>query len=212
LIATTRRGGPVALMTCSYTCVHATSGLSAAGLVPSLARPAGKAERVAPSASTRRRRTRSWRQPRRWSKPGRHLPSSSRGYSDVDAGVAAYVRERQRFVSGGSAQTSLLIPRAATTATRRLSSGEGFGCPAAASRDTSTRLAPRDGGALSLPSHGGGVRRGDYALVSFLWVGDHRAVPAGDLDRVGSHPLCKLPLGIGRNHLIVLGDQIPRWQ
>ena len=66
--------------------------------------------------------------------------------------------------------------------------------------------------ARSLPSHGGGVRRGDDALVSLLRVGDHRAVAAGDLDRVGSHPLCKLPLGIGRNHLVVLGDQIPRGQ
>lgn len=66
--------------------------------------------------------------------------------------------------------------------------------------------------APSLPSYGGGVRRGDYALVSLLRVGDHRAVPAGDLDRVGSHPLCKLLLGIGRNHLVVLGDQIPRRQ
>jgi hypothetical protein len=32
--------------------------------------------------------------------------------------------------------------------------------------------------------------------MDLLWVGDHRAVSAGDLDRVGAHPLCELPFGI----------------
>jgi hypothetical protein len=48
--------------------------------------------------------------------------------------------------------------------------------------------------------------------MRLLRVGDHRAVSARDLDCVGAHPLCELPLGIGRNHLVVFGDQIPRGQ
>src|SRR2546421_10923080 len=64
--------------------------------------------------------------------------------------------------------------------------------------------------ALSLSGHGGGVRRGHYQLIRLLRVGDHRAVSACDLDYVGAHPLCELPLRIGRNHFVVFGDQIPR--
>src|SRR3954451_23164086 len=63
-----------------------------------------------------------------------------------------------------------------------------------------------------LPGHCGGLRRGHYPLMGLLRVGDHRAVSARDLDRVGAHPLCELPLGIGWNHLVVLGDEIPRGQ
>src|SRR6476659_7752167 len=48
------------------------------------------------------------------------------------------------------------------------------------------------------------VRRGQDPLVRLLRVGDHRAVPACDLDRVRPHPLRELPLGVGRNHLVVL--------
>ena len=62
------------------------------------------------------------------------------------------------------------------------------------------------------PGRGGSVRRGHDPLIGLLRVGDHRAVSARDLDRVGAHPLCELPLGIRRNHLVVLGDQIPRGQ
>src|SRR5438045_8066714 len=57
-----------------------------------------------------------------------------------------------------------------------------------------TLATPRHRLPARLPGHGGGVRRGDYALVRLVPVGGHRAVPAGDLDRVGAHPLCKLPL------------------
>ena len=46
MVATTRRGSPTALMTCSHTCVHATSGLSAARLVPSLSRTGGTSPRA----------------------------------------------------------------------------------------------------------------------------------------------------------------------
>ena len=54
--------------------------------------------------------------------------------------IAAYHEQR----------LSLLLER--PYATRRLSSGEGFGCPAAGSRDTSTRLAPLGGGRPPYPA------------------------------------------------------------
>src|SRR3954447_26119486 len=42
-----------------------------------------------------------------------------------------------------------------------------------------------------------------------LRVRPPRPVSARGLDRVGSLPLCELPLGVAWNHLVVLGDQIP---
>jgi hypothetical protein len=86
----------------------------------------------------------------------------------------------------------------------------GFGLATGRRRAAQARRGVTRG--LSLHGRGGTVRRCHYPLMRLLRVGDHRAVSARDLDRVGAHPLCELPLGIWWNHLVVLGDQIPRGQ
>jgi RNase H len=65
-----------------------------------------------------------------------------------------------------------------------------------ANRDFWERLLELEG-CLAGGRHGGSVRRGHYPLMRLLGVGDHRAVSARDLDRVGAHPLCELPLASG---------------
>jgi hypothetical protein len=56
-----------------------------------------------------------------------------------------------------------------------------------------------------LDSFGGGLDE----LSHVIWVGDHRHVADRDFDGDGPHALGELPLGIGRDRLIVLGDQEP---
>jgi len=56
-----------------------------------------------------------------------------------------------------------------------------------------------------LDSFGGGLDE----LSHVIWVRDHRHVAGRDFDGVGAHALGELPLGIGRDRLIVLGDQEP---
>jgi hypothetical protein len=40
-------------------------------------------------------------------------------------------------------------------------------------------------------------------------MGDHRDVARGDLDGGRAHPRCELPLGVGRDRLVVLRDEVP---
>src|SRR6185437_7740516 len=63
------------------------------------------------------------------------------------------------------------------------------------------------GAGLARGRHGFGRRLDELGHVT--GVGDHRDVAGGDLDGGGAHAGGELPLSIGRDRLVVGGDQVP---
>src|SRR5579872_2590593 len=58
-----------------------------------------------------------------------------------------------------------------------------------------------------LDCFGSGLDELDY----IAGVGDHRHVARWDLNGGGTHPFGELALGVGRDRVIVLSDQVPGW-
>jgi hypothetical protein len=67
-------------------------------------------------------------------------------------------------------------------------------------------------GVASIIGTASSFRGGADELGDLGWVGDHRDVCGRYLHGGGSHPAGEQPLGVGRDGLVLGGDQVPRRQ